>query len=191
MQFGVPERCWPVGTLPSCVKRPNRPCMKSFQCFHPNSTKEVCMKSSPLKSFTLWVLSYILDHSCVCSFEVLVDSFLRPGLLQEHRKERRRLQANRADILAMGFQNINEENQERPLSGASLMWCGCHVAGGLRPFCFGSADGGCTWLAKSVTRLMNKRRGSDSTRLNLIYLPWLDQISLKVGSKTLICAQWI
>ncbi|CAK9071286.1 unnamed protein product [Durusdinium trenchii] len=39
--------------------------------------------------------------------------------LEEHRKERRRLQANRADILAMGFQNINEENQEF----ASLIVC--------------------------------------------------------------------
>ena len=31
---------------------------------------------------------------------------------QEQRKERRQLQEQRADLLAMGFQNSNEENQD-------------------------------------------------------------------------------
>ena len=38
---------------------------------------------------------------------------LYEGSCQAHRKERRQLQSQRADILALGFQNSNEENQEQ------------------------------------------------------------------------------
>ncbi len=38
---------------------------------------------------------------------------------QEFRKEKRQLQARRADLLAMGFQNSNEENQ-----AARTAWVG-------------------------------------------------------------------